>query len=71
MFTIESRINGALIGVIYGHNEGHTDDYEICNYTYCYTEISTGESIRGKLTHKRSDGLTKLVAAIYKDMDNV
>jgi hypothetical protein len=72
MFTIESRINGMLIGVIYGQNMGFADEpnEDMCQYNYTYTDIKDGVSILGSVNHHRDQGLAKLVVAIYRDMED-
>lgn len=68
MFTVEYRINGALLGVIYGHNEGAAtpdeDSAGLHEYKWHYHDISRGDVITGHVTHRRSDGLQSLVSDI-------
>lgn len=68
MFTIEYRINGALIAVLYGHNEGVVrldgNADAICRYTWRYTEVDTGRMVSGEIEHLRPLGLLPLATRI-------
>lgn len=72
MFTVELKINGMLIGVIYGHNEGAARDPDdasfydpdLCLYTYSYFHCSDGRTVKGTITHRRSEGLEILASRI-------
>lgn len=68
MFTIENRINGVLIGVLYGHNEGFGDDLTNYRYSWHYHDIEAGTVKSGSITHRRADGLVALTAAILADI---
>ena len=68
MFTIEIKINGAMIGHIYGQNKGSVGDGE---YEYCYEYYEPDNKInlqRGTVRHKRSDGIKELVKLILEDL---
>lgn len=72
MFTIETRINGALIGVLYGRNEGPSDPpgfQDRCRYTYRHHDVQSGKVREGEVIHYRTDGITNLVSRIFADMD--
>lgn len=69
MFTVEIKINGSLIGHIYGHNEGDSPDGKGDKYRYEYYEPETREVRNGNVVHRRSDGIRKLVAAILNDAE--
>lgn len=64
MFTIETRINGALIDVIYGHNDGPVAMGDTCTYRIHRHEIETGKVESFEVEHKRSDGMRALVQNI-------
>lgn len=73
MFTVEIRINGALLGVIYGHNEGAAPpkkgEVDPCHYTWRYHDIESDTGpLRGSLVHERRHGLNALVRRIMADM---
>jgi hypothetical protein len=67
MFTVEIKINGTLINHIYGRNEGPSHDGLGDQYRYELYEVETRQVNNGRVTHKRSDGINKLVAAILLD----
>ena len=63
MFTVEIKINGTLIGHIYGHNTGdQVEGKTVYNWHYYSTEEQ--DVSRGHILHKREDGINALVAAI-------
>ena len=69
MFTIEYRINGTIIGVVYGHNDGldanrQDKKQEVCRYTWRYHDIGDGVVYKGEISHDRAAGLLVLVAKI-------
>ena len=75
MFTMEYRINGALLGVIYGHNKGDVpaiardagrtvDMVAPCLYEWRYHDIESGAVYSGEVIHDRDDGLHELVRLI-------
>jgi len=67
MFTVEIRINGALIGHIYGTNtrELGAGVYE---YRYEYYEPDVRKLIKGRVTHLRSSGVRPLINAVLSDV---
>ena len=70
MFTVEIRINGALISHLYGHNEGR-DDGDWWNYSYhFYTLDNDKDKLKtGTIKHRRDkDSINVLVANILKDI---
>ena len=73
MFSVEVKINGVLIGHLYGHNNGHMESDALsdkCLYSYEYYEPGTGKEVkRGNITHKRDDGAAKLVSEIFKKLE--
>ena len=68
MFTVEIKINGSLIGHIYGHNEGHTDKGD--RYRYEYYETETRKIVNGEVTHPRRNGIRPLITAILSDVEH-
>jgi len=71
MFTVELKINGSMIGHIYGHNEGvRASDAEGDRYRYEYYRPETRRVHNGEITHVRSEGIEKLVALILMDVEN-
>lgn len=69
MFTIEIRVNGAMIGHIYGRNISHGDGGDFDDYSYEYYEPYARKLMRGKVTHKRGDGIRRLTSVILADID--
>ena len=76
MFTVELKINGSLIGHVYGHNEGLVEqphDFSNSNpkskYKYAYYGVENQKLINGKITHSRDDGLERLISSILLDVD--
>jgi hypothetical protein len=67
MFTVEIKINGTMIGHIYGHNEGDLANGK-CKYRYEYYEIEKRKVRNGMVEHARTDGIRQLVAAILNDV---
>lgn len=68
MFTVEIKINGALISHIYGHNEGDVTPGE-CKYRYEYYETETRKVVNGNVRHKRNKGIRNLINSILTDVD--
>lgn len=69
MFTFEIRINGSLIGHIYGHNESRTDDEGRDEYSYEYYGVESRRVRKGTVFHHRRSGIRKLVTLILQDVD--
>lgn len=69
MFTAELKVNGALIAVLYGHNESQKDGKGRDLYTYSYHELNKTEVKHGSYWYNRGEGLTKLVADILKKVE--
>jgi len=67
MFTAELKINGCLVGVLYGHNEGDiVSEPGVCEYHYHYHDIEGGEVLSGDIKHLREAGLRSLVGKILR-----
>jgi len=68
MFTVELRVNGALVGHVYGRNVGDgaqgRDRYA---WEYYEPELG-GRLLTGVVEHLRSDGLAKLAAKVLKEV---
>ena len=73
MFSVEVKINGILIGHLYGHNKGYMESDDLsdeCLYSYEWFEPGTGKEVkRGNITHKRDDGMVKLLSKIFKKLE--
>jgi len=66
MLSVELKVNGALVGHIYGRNiQGDT----ISKYKYEYYEPESRKFIKGTVTHRRSEGLRNLISIILNDME--
>jgi hypothetical protein len=72
MLSIETRINGTLIGVAYVHNESlinETGEGE-CVYSVEYHRINKEPPvIKFKIKHRREEGAEKLSLLIYTELD--
>jgi hypothetical protein len=72
MLTVELKINGTLVGHIYGVNKGECpreDGYgRYTIYEYEYYEPGNKKLIDGTVFHKREDGLRKLIEIILVDI---
>jgi len=66
MFTVEIKINGSLIGHIYGHNEG-VDKNNNTEYTYEYYRPESRKLVNGKILFRREDGIENLICSILED----
>ena len=74
--SIELKINGQLIGHLYYHNKGFIgrDSRGRISNSYLYTweyhtwPASPSPILKGELTHKRGEGVEKLVYLILKDI---
>ena len=66
MGSIEFRINGSLIQNITLQNLGVIEDGKYI-YTYEYYEYGH-DNIRGRVLHKRDDGMTELCRLILEDV---
>jgi hypothetical protein len=72
MLSIETRINGTLIGVAYVHNELYLEGKEEgeCVYLVEYHRLNKEPPvIRFNVKHKREEGAEKLSLLIYKELD--
>ena len=72
MLSIETRINGTLIGVAYVHNEIYLIDKEEgeCIYSVEYHRFNKEPSvIKFNVKHKREEGAEKLSLLIYRELD--
>jgi hypothetical protein len=69
MFTFEIRINGSLIGHIYGHNEARSDKEGRTEYSYEYYDVENRQTHKGTVFHRRNDGIRPLVTKILNDVD--
>lgn len=68
MFTIEIKVNGALIGHIYGRNTGEYEDGKT-KYAYEYYEPEEPRIRKGHVLHQRDHGIRPLITAILKDLE--
>jgi len=66
MFTIEIKINGVMIGHIYGVNIGGKEHGKN-SYSYEYYKPESREVNKGLVRHAREDGIEKLIALILED----
>lgn len=69
MFSTEIRVNGEMIGHLYGQNIGYTNPNKH-NYFYRYYDVTTGITTEGYVTHERDKGIKVLLAKIMEDMTN-
>ena len=65
MFTIEIKINGAMIGHIYGHNEGlDPEGSGDTTYKWEYYRVESRKLEHGKVLHNRDCGIESLICKI-------
>ena len=69
MFTIEIKINGSLIGHIYGINKGDGPN-KTTRYNYEYYEPEIRRLITGSVLHKRENGIRVLIELILESVEN-
>jgi len=67
MLSVELKVNGTLIGYVYGKNIAPVPGGKY-RYEYEYYEPELRELKTGVVLHKREDGLRTLVAAILEDV---
>jgi hypothetical protein len=71
MMNIEFKVNGALVGNIYLHNEGYTGEDDQCLYKWhAYSVGESGEPVLegGTVTHSRGEGMFGLVEKICSEI---
>jgi hypothetical protein len=68
MFTVEIKVNGAMVGHLYGHNADM--GITTAQYRYEYHPIGHGELLLGGVEHFRPDGIEALVRKILTDVIN-
>jgi hypothetical protein len=64
MFTVEINVNGNMISHISGVNKGYINKGE-CKYSYYYRRVGE-ETLSGEVTHKREEGMEKLITIILE-----
>ena len=69
MFTVELKINGALIGHIHGQNITTESNSGECEYSYEYYDVQKKEINRGQVVHNRPDGIRNLIKIILEDLE--
>jgi len=69
MFTVEIRINGAMIAHIYGRNIAPLPNGKT-RYEYEYYEAETHKVQNGCVEHLREDGIVPLVSSILDDVSH-
>ncbi len=67
MFTVEIKINGSMIGHVYGRNVGDTPKGS--QYDYEYYDVENRKIVGGKILHKRERGIKALIASILADTE--
>ena len=68
MFTVEIKINGSMIGHIYGHNKADIAN-GVCRYEYEYYQPELRKMVCGEVTHARDDGIRELISMILNDVN--
>jgi hypothetical protein len=66
MFSVEIKINGAMIIHIYGHNKGSNGAGKTL-YDYEVYEVASRALAKGEVAHERSAGIAPLLVKILKD----
>jgi hypothetical protein len=70
MFTAELKINGLLVGHLYGVNKGPVVSEQVndlCHYEYHYYDTESGTVVHGNLVYRQSNGLPALVSECLTD----
>jgi len=70
MFTLEIKINGTMVGHIYGHNESAKNCNGETRYYFEYCKPETRKIYHGDIFHKREDGIEKLISKILEEYAN-
>jgi hypothetical protein len=69
VFSLEIRVNTALVGYVYARNlarEVRPGEYL---YKYEYYRPESGQVETGEVMHKREDGIESLTARIFTKLD--
>ena len=70
MFTVELKVNGALVGHIYGVNKGlYLEGKGETIYDYEYYDVGKRDLIKGEVLHKREGGIKCLIKLILEDVE--
>jgi hypothetical protein len=71
MLSVETRINGCLVGCAYVHNEFSINDKETEGVYYVeYHRFDREPKVTEfRIKHKREEGAEKLLLLIYKELD--
>lgn len=72
MLSLETRVNGVLIGLVNVKNEMISDGKK--NYLYGVEAYGLGEdkyNFNFEIRHNRSDGAEKLLLKIYEKIDKI
>ena len=67
MFTVEIRINGSMIGHIYGRNVGEVGKGKH-EYHYEYYEPENRTVVKNTVVHDRKKSIRKLITTILNDI---
>jgi len=70
MFTMEIRVNGTMIGHVYGRNLS-TDSSGKSKYKIDYYKPELPKLLTTTLYHKRDDGIEKLVETIMQEVQEL
>jgi hypothetical protein len=71
MFTFEIRINGSLVGHVYGENKGLEPCGKLTKYFYTYFKPESGRVIKGHVRHERNGGIEPLLSLILADVQKI
>lgn len=73
MISLETKVNGLLIGCAYIVNKGQVDNGDgPCVYSVEYYRMGKEPAILNfKVVHHSEDGFEKLSLIIYKKIDNI
>ena len=71
MFTVELKVNGALIGHVHGINKGfHLEVDGEALYEYEYYDVEARSLTKGNIFHNRDDGIKCLIKSILDDLES-
>ncbi len=72
MLSVELKVNGVMVGHIYGRNISG-NDHMYCSehiYRWEYYKPEQRQMVSGTVKHIRDDGIEKLISLILKEVEN-
>jgi len=71
MITVEIKVNGNMVGHIYGQNLGRAygEGKRVHDYRYEYYNLALGKIISGSVLHSGKLNIEKLINEILSDIE--